>query len=186
MKRKLLSLLIIFLFILACNTSQGFVEKRCPSYVSKSIKGVKIDEFQFVLDNDTLHFNEVKFYCINNNSFYSRKVMFDKFGMWQNEIYPKNERHPILLWTNLQLFEKDTTRYSIAALGDENRETLYASFMAFDSNGKDVLNDSIQQNILVNYFENLIKNSKPRNTEFNEIYNLKSVNNNWKDQVKSL
>lgn len=170
MKQKLLFIFIIFLLLISCNSSKNITDKKCPHYVSKSIKGTSIDHFKYTIDKDTLYYNEVKFYCVYNTAFYTHKIMFDKFGKWHREIYPSGERHPILLWEKIKLFEKDSTLFTIATLGEEGEKTIYASFMAFDNKGNDLLDDIIYKEKLVNYFKDLISKSKPEKRDFYKMY----------------
>ena len=146
------------------------LDEKCPRYISKSIKKMKIEKFKFILNKDSLYFNEVKFYCVNNTALYTKKVMFDKFGKWHREIYPNGEKYPILLWEGIKLFEKDSTLFTIATLGEESIGTLYASFMAFDSEGNDLLADITYEKKLILYFEDLIKKSDSKKREFYDIY----------------
>ena len=179
MKLKIIYLIVISILI-SCKTSDKILDEKCPGYVSKSIKKMEVDKFKFILNKDSLSFNEVKFYCVYNTSFYTKKVMFDKFGKWNKEIYPNNERHPILLWENLKLFEKDTTHITIATLGEENRKTVYASFMAFDNEGNDLLADISYEKKLIAYFEDLIKKNDPEKGGFYDIYWKVVMNGNQK------
>ncbi|KQC29435.1 hypothetical protein [Flagellimonas eckloniae] len=170
MKQKLSFIFTIFLLLNSCKSSKNITDKKCPRHISKSIKGTSIDQFKYTLGKDTLSYNEVKFYCVYNTAFYTHKTMYDKFGKWDREIYANGERHPILLWENIKLFEKDSTLFTIATLGDESEKTIYASFMAYDNNGNDLLNDIIYKEKLVNYFKDLIHKSKPEKRDFYKIY----------------
>ncbi|TQO37081.1 hypothetical protein GQ41_1677 [Arenibacter algicola] len=169
-KLKVILYVIITMMMITCKTKSNVSDRKCPSYVSKSIKNIAIDKFKYITNTDTLSFNEVKFYCVNNTALYTKKVMFDKFGKWSKEIYPNNEMHPILLWENLKLFEKDSTTFTIATLGDESFKTIYASFMVFDSIGNDFLSDINYKEKLIPYFEDLIKKSNPKRPDFYDIY----------------
>jgi len=180
MKLKIILNIIVTILLISCKTSDKINDEKCPRYVSKSIKKIKIEKFKFILNKDSLFFNEVKFYCVNNTSLYTKKVMFDKFGKWSKEIYPDKESHPILLWENLKLFEKDTSHYTIATLGEENIKTVYASFMAFNTEGKDLLADIIYEKKLIAYFEDLIKNNNSEEREFYDIYWKVVMNRNEK------
>jgi hypothetical protein len=175
MKQNLLYTFIYSILLISCKASEKGVDEKCPHYISKSIKNTKIDQFKYIVNEDTLTYNEVKFYCVYNTSCYTKKIMFDNFGKWNREIHSNGEKHPILLWEDIKLFEKDSTLFTIATLGDENIKTIYASFMAFDNEGNDLLKNNIYKEKLINYFKNLIDNSNPDKGAFYETY-WKSVN----------
>ncbi|AUS05535.1 hypothetical protein C1A40_08675 [Tamlana carrageenivorans] len=150
----------------SCKSSEHGNEKG----ISKTRKSIKIDKFEYLKNGDTLSYTEVRFYRVHHTAFYSQKVMFDKFGKWDQMIFYDYERGDLLLWKDLKLFEDDATRYTIAALGEETIETLYASFMAFDEKGNDLLKDTLYQEKLIPYFHRLIKSGNYHNRTFFDVY----------------
>ena len=102
---------------------------------------------------------------------YIKKGMYDRFGKWNQEIYPKGRNHPILLWNNVKLFPNDTTEFIIAANGLENTKTIYASVLVFDKKNRDLLSDeSVLKTKLIYYFSDMIKTNNEQKRDFYEIY----------------
>ncbi|MDX1828617.1 MAG: hypothetical protein R3342_03630 [Lutibacter sp.] len=120
----------------------------------------KVDIFPVLLinNNDSIYINELRFNAVYS-SFYTKKVMFEKFGMWDKKIRPNNERHPILIWKDRKLFENKNELFDIATSGIEKGGIIYASVIVFDSDNKDCLSvDSKIKDSIINYFSNGIKN----------------------------
>jgi hypothetical protein len=96
--------------------------------------------------------------------------MFDKFGKWNNQIYLNNDRHPILIWENVKLFETKNKLYSVATNGVESWEEMYASVIVLDSNNKDCLAQSnAEKDSLVQFFANELINLSS-DKKFHEVY----------------
>ncbi|MEM6720459.1 MAG: hypothetical protein AAF611_14125 [Bacteroidota bacterium] len=115
------------------------VGKRCLKMLKNDYAGVLYHKFRPVVGNDTLQINEVKFECVIT-SFYTKKVLYDRFGMWHKEIYRNpSGRIPELLWKDIQLFEDDEKKFTVVARGVETPKTIYASIMVFDDNNYDML-----------------------------------------------
>src|SRR5690606_2652463 len=114
---------------------------------------------------------------------YTKKVMYDKFGKWTKEIRPNNERHPILLWENVKLFEDENKLFNVYANGDENWNEMYASVLIYDDQNNDCLQENnLLKEKIVNYFSKGIQNLNNKK-EFYDIY-WKSVNDYEKKTVK--
>ena len=128
-----------------------------------------------VQKTDTVTINELKFNAVLS-SMYTKRVMYDKFGKWTKEVRPNNERHPILIWEKIKLFENEDKRYTIYADGSENWNEIYASVLVFDENDKDCLSDeSTIRKEIINLFSDGIKNLS-KSEKFSKIY-WDSVNN---------
>lgn len=119
-----------------------------------------------VHENDTIYLKEVKYECVYS-AMYTKKVMYEKFGMWNKAIFTQNQSHPILLWENVELFKNDTLKYNIATTGDENMQTIYASIIITDKFGNDMLSDSSPVNQkLIDLFGNFIRMYASKESDF--------------------
>jgi len=108
-------------------------------------KTILEEKFESVVDNDTIFLNEVKYECVYT-AMYTKKGMYDRFGKWNQEIYPKGRNHPILLCNNVRLFPNDTTEFIVATNGLESLETIYTSVLVFDKENKDLLVSNSDKN----------------------------------------
>lgn len=96
--------------------------------------------------------------------------MYDKYGKWDKEIWPEKERHPILVWENIQLFDSEKELFSIAANGTESWEEMYASVIVFDSQDNDCFKEnSKHKEFLLTFFDLGIR-SVNSDKEFYNIY----------------
>ncbi|KQS90235.1 hypothetical protein [Chryseobacterium sp. Leaf394] len=110
-----------------------------------------------VQNNDTISLNLLKFNAVFS-AMYTQKVMYDKFGKWTKELRPNNERHPILVWSKVKLFENKNELFTIYANGDESWEEIYASVLVFDENGKDCLSENnTNKSEIIRFFSEGIK-----------------------------
>jgi hypothetical protein len=171
------------IILVSCATTIKTPERRCTSILRNNYKTILEAKFVSVVENDTTFFNEVKYECVDNAS-YIKKGMYDRFGNWNQEIYPKGRHHPILLWNNVKLFPNDTTEFIVAANGVESIETIYASVLVFDQNNKDLLSDESEYKTkLIAYFSEMIKTDNPKKNGFYEIY-WKAVDPKRWQQIK--
>ena len=184
MKKKIFTITITFtLILISCSSTSKVNEKRCKSILKNDYKTILKEKFQSVVDNDTIFLNEVKYECVFT-AMYTKKGMYDRFGKWNQEIYPKGQNHPILLWNNVKLFPNDTTEFIVAANGLENEETIYASVLVFDKKNKDLLSDESEfKTKLIDYFSEMIKTNNEKKSDFYEIY-WKTVDPKRWEQIK--
>lgn len=162
-------LFIIFVFGCATN-SKSKHKRRCYNFHGanySNILHVKIDSI--TKQNDTITFNEVRYECVNT-SFLTKKVMYDKFGKWDKVINIEGRDHPILVWTNKDLFNNGE-KYTVLTYGIEEYYYMYASVMVFSPKNVDLLSNSSSQKLtLTKYFSDLIKSNDVKNTLFYEDY----------------
>ena len=162
--------ILVTLILFSCSSTNKVTEKRCKSILKNDYKNILKDKFESVVNNDTIFLNEVKYECVYT-AMYTKKGMYDRFGKWDKEIYPKGKHHPILLWNNVKLFPNDTTEFIVAANGLENVETIYASVLVFDKNNNDLLSDESEfKTKLIDYFSEMIKTNNEKKSDFYEIY----------------
>jgi hypothetical protein len=173
---KNLRLTIIITFILtSCSSTKKVSEKRCKSVSKSDYQYILEDKFESIVNNKQILLNEVKYECVYS-SFYTQKGMYDRFGKWDNLIYAKGSRHPILLWNNVKLFPNDTTEFIVAANGLESTKTTYASVLVFDKKNNDLLTEQSEyKKKLIDYFSKMIKSNNSKKRDFYEKY-WKTVN----------
>lgn len=158
-------------FVISCNSvhTHNYTEINCASMPYNQYRNLVIDHFISVVNNDTLVLNELKFECVNN-AMYTKKAIYDKFGKWNEEIYPEGKTRPILVWENLTLFPNDLTKFTVAANGLEIFD-IYASVLVFDSENNDLLSETSEyREKLIRYFSDMIKSNDQRERDFYEVY----------------
>jgi hypothetical protein len=178
--KKLPIFIFILYVVLSCTSTKivsdigkGIKHKtsnpNTPYIYKKGFKSYTVKPILTVHNGDSTFINELKFNAVYS-SFYTKKVMFDKFGKWDREIRPNNERHPVLIWEKRKLFNTNESTYYVAAGGDENWNEIYASVMVFDSKNFDCLNeDHVKKDSLIHLFSKGIRNLNS-NKQFYKIY----------------
>ena len=183
--KNIVLLISLSLMILGCNSQKPPKNKRVgiaretmnpstPFIYKNGYANYSIEKIPWRQNNDTVYLNSLKFNAVFT-AFYTKKIMYDKFGMWSKEIRPNNEAHPILLWENVQLFKNDNNLFSVYAKGDEKWDEIYASVLVFDAEQNDCLgDDSTLKNKIISYFAKAIRTVEDK-SDFYEVY-WKSVN----------
>jgi len=159
------------------------IGKRCKEIAKKDFGGILYHKFRPVVGNDTVVINEVKYECVST-AFYTKKVLYDRFGMWHKEIYRNpTGRIPELLWENIHLFADDEKKFTVIARGVESPKTVYASIMIFDDNNYDMLHKSSPyRDKLVALFADFIRNDDD-DREFYEVFWKRYNPQRWKQIV---
>mgnify|MGYP006282809119 CR=1 FL=1 len=159
-------------------------ERRCLEILKNSYKTIILDSITSVVDNKTIYLRELKYECVYT-SFYTKKGMFDRFGKWDQEIFLEGEYHPILLWQNVRLFPDDPKTFNVAATGDENMSTIYASVLVSDSKNRDMLAEGSEyKDKLITYFSEMIRSNKPNKRKYYDVY-WKKVKQKKKERDKN-
>lgn len=179
---KSFTFIVLFLGLISCSTKLKLDEQAVgkrhitenpnnPYIYENGYKNYEIIRIQTIQNKDTSYVSELRFHAVLS-AFYSKKLMFDRFGKWTNQIFLNNERHPVLIWENVKLFDSQNKLYSVAAYGIESWEEMYTSFMVLDSDNQDCLAKSgSEKDSIVQFFSN-------------EIINLKSTSNFHKEYWK--
>jgi len=157
-------LIIILVIILAGCSTQKHKKYRIPKKPKfEIIRILTVEEI------DSLYANELRFnYVISSMN--TMQVMYDKFGMWNQEIRLQNKIHPILVWKNVKLSKSINESFTIAASGVEYWNGMYASIKAFDSKNDDCLNPASEyKNLVIDYFAYNIKHLNNKN-DFFKVY----------------
>jgi len=158
--KQTLDFILISLLIFACKAYEPNTSDICEGIEGK---------FTAVSEMDTTYINELQYHCVRS-ALLSKKVMFDKFGRWDYGVFPGTDRHHVLFWDEIQLFKNDTTTFTIAAYGKEEKSYMYSAFMVLDHKGNDVLIDSVKRNRFNNQLYNFIKNNNKKKQDFYEEY----------------
>ena len=154
--------------------AQKTANPNTPYIYKNGFLNYKIVKIPVVQNSDTINLNELKFNA-TFSAMYSKKVMFDKFGKWTKEVRPNNEKHPILVWDKVKLFDDDNQLFTVYANGDENWNEIYASVLVFNLDQKDCLSEeSNYKEKIIAYFSNGIQNLKD-DKKFYDLY-WESVN----------
>lgn len=159
-------LTIILSIFLSCSSSQKAIkETKCPKIYKNKFTEILNEKYITVNGKDTTKINEIRYECVYS-AFYTHKVMYDKYGKWDKEIFPSNRNHPILMWNNIDLFSNGK-KYTVLTNGLEEWKHIYASVMILDEEERDVLTEQTEEKIaLTNFFGELIKNHNPERKIF--------------------
>jgi len=157
---------IIFSVFLGCSSSQRVIEEaKCPEIYKNKFTEILNEKYIAVNDKDTTAINEIRYECVYS-PFYTHKVMYDKYGKWDMEIYPSNRNRPILMWKNIDLFENGN-KYTVLTHGLEEWKHIYASVMVLDENEKDILSEQTdEKKAITNLFAELLKNQNHKKEDF--------------------
>jgi hypothetical protein len=169
--KKTLFITFIIISSISCAVKKKHIqEKQCNRVLKNDFRNIVSDQFNYLTENGTLTVNEVKFECVFS-AMYTKKVMYDKFGLWNEEVYINSETRPNLVWNNIHLFDNDDTKFTIIARGIENPTTTYASIMVLDHKNNDLLSPTSKyKSKLINLFSQLIKNNNSKNKKFYDVY----------------
>lgn len=174
---------IILLIFLSCSSSEKVVkETKCTKIYKNKFTEILNGKYVAVNGKDTIKINEIRYECVYS-PFYTNKVMYDKYGKWDKEIFPNNRNQPILMWYNIDLLSNGK-KYTVLTNGLEERKHVYASVMILDEKERDVLTEQTDEKFaLTNFFGELIKNHNPEKKDFYEVY-WKMVDPNHWEEIK--
>lgn len=169
--------IVFILTIYGCSTSGNVNRKgKCPEIYENGYTEIINKKYYATSSNGTLVTNEIRFECVYS-MFYTHKVMFDKFGKWDNQLFLERT-HPVLIWRNVDLFANGKM-YTVYTDGLEEWKHIYASIMVTDTTEKDLLaEDSLEKEKLISYFSDMIK-TRNENSGFYEIYWKMVDPQNW-------
>jgi len=116
--------------------------------------------------------NELKF-MPKYNAIDAQKFMFQKFGKWNN-ILSVNRTYPLLIWSDLKLFDWSDELYTVGVGGDRKKYSYYCSAFVLNSKSEDCLVEKSEvKDSLVNLFmlgtEQIRKVDKQFETEIKTI-----------------
>ena len=178
--KKFLTLSIV-LILTSCSAPKKVTGlKKCNSLNRTGYDSFIIEKFKSKVNNSTILVNELKYECVNT-AMLTKKIMYDTFGKWDKEIYPKRKSHPILVWENIKLFYNDTVKFTVATNGIESYKYINASVLVFDKEYKDALAKvSKYKSKLISYFSDMIHSNNTKKKDFYEIYWKTVSPEHWK------
>lgn len=160
-------------FIGSCTTNKNINAHRSNSlnFRHNEFKSITNDKYVATVNKDTISITQIKYNYVYN-AFLLKKIMFDKFGKWDEARYSENERHPVLVWRQVKLLSDRDLLYMVAATGGgEEVQKIYSSVMVFDKVGRDLLAiDSEFKNDVTKYFTELIQQNDNHKDEFYSVY----------------
>ncbi len=89
------------------------------------------------LEGKETGFHELRFHHVAS-AMYTRQLMFDNFGKWQNEIEILGTE-PMLVWRDIKLLKNSKETFTVFAGGISEWKEKYASISVFDSKRNDCL-----------------------------------------------
>ena len=147
------NLLPILLFALLFSCSQKTIH-----FTSKYEQKYTILPVPIVVEQDTTWVNELRFYKIKSAKD-TQKLMFDKFGKWNEMLEGKYQENISQLVWNDRIILNDTTQFLIVADGTETQLEFFASVMIFDKKNNDCLSNSNPlRQLLVEFFASQMNN----------------------------
>lgn len=180
MRSKSIVLLFTIILIMSCNASKTTNKNRVGLKVKTSnantpyIYKYGYGDFtiQPILVNqstDSTYVNELRFNAVYS-SFYTKQLLFEKYGRWDKEIWIEGNNHPILIWKNRQLLKPSATLYTVAANGSESKQGIFATILVFDSKDQDALADDslVKQQFVTFFCEGMKKLNK--SSSFYKLY----------------
>ena len=178
---KYILIFILFTVLLSCLSQQTNLSKtieKCPEVYRNGFSEILIEKYKTINSNDTISYNEIRFECVHSPR-YTGKVMYDHYGKWDDEIFPSNRKHPILVWNNIDLLN-NKKQFTVMTYGVEEWMHMYSSVMVFDENQKDLLSQSIIREKVANLFSTMIKSNKNKERKFYEVYWKRVDPERWK------
>ena len=170
---KKLFLIILIALNASCTTNKTIDTQRSnlPSPSHNEFKDITNDKYVARVNKDTISITQIKYNYVFTE-FLLKKIMFDKFGKWDESRYKENERHPVLVWNQVKLFPNRDNLYMVAATGGgEAEQKIYSSVMIFDQQGNDLLAINPElRNDVTEYFTELIHQNDNNKKEFYSVY----------------
>tara|TARA_R110000868_G_scaffold305561_1_gene566564 strand:- start:330 stop:818 length:489 start_codon:yes stop_codon:yes gene_type:complete len=154
---KLIITFVITISLISCSSSKINKDEILSKTNYNNLKIVKTSK---IVDNDTIIFNELRFYNINS-ALDTMKSMFLDFGTWTAEdtgLHQENITRKV--WEKVKLFE-DKEEFSIVADGTETMTDFYACLIIVDSANRDCLDENYPlKNKIIDFFYERMKKNK--------------------------
>lgn len=185
--KKQLVILLISAVILSCTATKtvkttdeavGIKQKTSnpnnPYIYKNGYKNWEIKPNLIIQDADSTYLNELRFNAVFS-AMYTQKLMFDKYGKWDKEIWLEGDSTPILIWENRQLIDSNPELFNVAATGTESITEMFASVNVFDSKKQDCFSQQYPaKDTLIHFFATAIRNLKSNHTFYTQYWKLKT------------
>ena len=112
------------------------------------------------------------------------KSMYDKYGLWNSLITPNDDIGKVLVWENVQLFEDDSSLYTVGAYGVEDYGYISTSFVIIDENNQDAIGEQSEVTRFKNELSKLIRKNNRRDQMFFPIFFSEVNPDAWKNIQK--
>lgn len=181
-----ITLLLSFsvLVMTSCSSPKNISEKprmsNCDQNFKNDFSRIELDETFLTINSKTEKVTEAKFYCLYS-FLQTKKIIYDNFGKWDNEISRNQNHHPLLVWNSIPLLNDSNEKFTVITDGEEvyKKET-YASISILDENGRDALASSSEyRSQIIDLFSKLIKQTDHQNEEFHKVYLKKVSPKKW-------
>ncbi len=137
----------------------------------KRMNAPYMGSFSVPLNTGKFSLNEIR-YNNETTSLRTKKAMFDKYGMWDEEIMVEEEsRGSVLIWKNKRLIPGIEENFTVIASSMEDFGSMFGSFMVIDNNKKDQLKeDAPFRKELIFYLTNLLRTNDYSDNRFFKVY----------------
>ncbi|CAM3663901.1 hypothetical protein FLGE108171_09315 [Flavobacterium gelidilacus] len=181
--KKIILIAVSFIVFLSCsnlktvnenNDEVGVKQKTAnpniPYIYKNGFKNFEIIKVLSVNNNDSIYLNELRFNAVYS-AMYSQKLMYDKYGKWDNEVWVDNDTDLLLIWHNIKLLDSNDELFSVVTGGVESREEIFATVIVFDSDNQDCLTDTSEyKKILMDFFSTEIKNLSSKKDFYDQYF----------------
>ena len=164
----------MLLLAFACAPKQNLSEDGCRKSLKNDFSSLVIEQVQSVVEEDTLYLNQMAFKCVDS-FFRIKKNMFEKFGMWSDNVCIECPGHNALIWENIELLPNNDKKFYVVTHGERKQIGFSLWVQVFDEELNDMLaNDSPYIKELMDFFSDLVRsqvnNRKAFQKEYRKIY----------------
>lgn len=176
-------ILIVFFLSVSCKTKYYHTNKKCYKILKNDYSYTSLGERSINNDTVSVSLTSMRFQCVYS-SFYTSKVMYDRFGRWDEVIHVNGDYGPVLVWEQVDLLQNGQ-ELTILTAGEESLNFIFSEFLAYSGNYDDLLIDEVYRDRLHTYFSKAIRSNDESRSEFYDEY-WKTVNpEQWKAIMKN-
>lgn len=169
---------IFFMLLIALNISAQDIQKIKPVGKASKTLNPKIPyiyikgyfDYSIVQSSSIIINRPVNVLKFNRvfSALYTKKFMFDKFGMWDKEIRLTEKNNLILFWEKRKLFDDDNSLYNVFVYGEEGHDEIYAAVLVLNEKNEDCLHEeSPYKEKVIKYFSEGIQQLSDDKTFYN-------------------
>jgi len=115
---------------------------------------------------------QLQFHATHSSS-YIQKLMFDKFGMWDQAGKPGAQSSIVLIWRDVTLLEDSDMTFTVVTSGKETFQEVYSSVAVFTVDREDALAKDVGlRRPLVEFFAEGIKGLNSNKSFYKEYKKL--------------
>lgn len=149
---------IVIVFLSSCHTVSK--NKEGITYDKNSFKGKNYEVLvtPLIIETDTFHVNELRFYDIQSSNDCS-KMMYENYGEWDRNYpgkYKSNNKQ--FEWSEIKLLNSEE-RFTIITDGTETQSNYFGSIIILDSTYQDCLDEKhINREYILNFLLDKMEN----------------------------